>query len=170
MHRRWLAVAVVAWGAAPLLGQEHGHERHDTAKPASTRDSAAGGRTPLYDNLGSYHKTITTGSPVAQRYFDQGLRLTYGFNHDEAIKSFREGIREDPACAMCWWGVAYALGPNIKVPRSRSRPTSGHWYSDTRPTSAPTALRSIPPGPGPSARCTGASLPTTMPPCSTRRR
>jgi tetratricopeptide (TPR) repeat protein len=116
MHGTWLAVAVLAWGAAPLLGQEPGHERHDTAKPASTRDSAAGGRTPLYDNLGSYHKTITTGSPVAQRYFDQGLRLSYGFNHDEAIKSFREGIREDPACAMCWWGVAYALGPNINVP------------------------------------------------------
>ncbi|HEX6617069.1 MAG TPA: hypothetical protein VF046_12270 [Gemmatimonadales bacterium] len=59
---------------------------------------------------------ITTGSAVAQKYFDQGLRLTYGFNHDEAIKSFREGIRADSACAMCWFGVAYALGPNINVP------------------------------------------------------
>jgi tetratricopeptide (TPR) repeat protein len=74
------------------------------------------GRTPLYDNLGTYHMAITTRSPVAQRYFDQGLRLTYGFNHDEAIKSYREGIREDSTCAMCWWGVAYALGPNINAP------------------------------------------------------
>lgn len=74
------------------------------------------GRTPLYDNLGTYHMAITTKSPVAQKYFDQGLRLTYGFNHDEAIKSYREGIREDSTCAMCWWGVAYALGPNINVP------------------------------------------------------
>jgi tetratricopeptide (TPR) repeat protein len=73
-------------------------------------------RTPLYENLGTYHMAITTSSPVAQRYFDQGLRLTYGFNHDEAIKSYREGIREDSTCAMCWWGVAYALGPNINLP------------------------------------------------------
>jgi tetratricopeptide (TPR) repeat protein len=116
MHGTWLAVAVVAWGATPLLGQEHGHEGHKPATPASPTALAAGNRTPLYDNLGSYHKTVTTGSPVAQKYFDQGLRLTYGFNHDEAIKSFREGIREDSACAMCWWGVAYALGPNINVP------------------------------------------------------
>ena len=74
------------------------------------------GRTPLYDNLGTYHMAITARSPVAQRYFDQGLRLTYGFNHDEAIKSYREGIRADSTCAMCWWGVACALGPNINVP------------------------------------------------------
>jgi tetratricopeptide (TPR) repeat protein len=79
-------------------------------------DSAAGDRTPLYDNLGTYHMAVTTSSPVAQQYFDQGLRLTYGFNHDEAIKSYREGIRADSTCAMCWWGVAYALGPNINVP------------------------------------------------------
>ena len=73
-------------------------------------------RTPLYDNLGSYHMAITTRSPVAQQYFDQGLRLTYGFNHDEAVKSYREAIREDSTCAMCWWGVALALGPNINLP------------------------------------------------------
>ena len=79
-------------------------------------DSSAAGRTPLYDNLGTYHMAISTRSPVAQRYFDQGIRLTYGFNHDEAIKSFREGMREDSTCAMCWWGIAYALGPNINVP------------------------------------------------------
>ena len=59
---------------------------------------------------------ITTRSPVAQKYFDQGLRLTYGFNHDEAIKSYTEGTREDSTCAMCWWGIAYALGPNINLP------------------------------------------------------
>ena len=114
MRETWLFMVAAACGAGPLAGQEHQH--HEMAKPVSATDSAAGGRTPLYDNLGSYHKTITTGSPVAQKYFDQGLRLTYGFNHDEAIKSFREGIREDSTCAMCWWGVAYALGPNINLP------------------------------------------------------
>jgi tetratricopeptide (TPR) repeat protein len=76
--------------------------------------------TPIYDNLGSYHMAITTASPIAQRYFDQGLRLTYGFNHDEAVKSFKEGVRADSTCAMCWWGIANALGPNINLPMDSS--------------------------------------------------
>ena len=49
-------------------------------------------------------------------YFDQGVRLLFGFNHAEAIRSFREAARLDPNCAMCWWGVAFALGPNINLP------------------------------------------------------
>jgi tetratricopeptide (TPR) repeat protein len=92
------------------------HEAHDHGMVMASADSSAGGRTPIYDNLGTYHMAVTTKSPVAQRYFDQGLRLTYGFNHDEAIKSYTEGTREDSTCAMCWWGIAYALGPNINVP------------------------------------------------------
>jgi hypothetical protein len=47
---------------------------------------------------------------MAQKYFDQGLRLIYGFNHDEAERAFREAIRLDPNCAMAWWGVAYESG------------------------------------------------------------
>jgi tetratricopeptide (TPR) repeat protein len=116
MRGTFMAMAAVMCLAGPLAAQEHEHQAHEVARPVSLTDSAAEGRTPLYDNLGSYHMTITTGSAVAQKYFDQGLRLTYGFNHDEAIKSFREGIREDSACAMCWWGIAYALGPNINLP------------------------------------------------------
>jgi tetratricopeptide (TPR) repeat protein len=72
--------------------------------------------TPLYDNLGSFHHEITTASPDAQRYFDQGLTLSYAFNHAEAIRSFRQAAALDPDCAMCYWGVAYALGPNINAP------------------------------------------------------
>lgn len=71
---------------------------------------------PLFDNLGTLHHPITA-SPEAQRYFDQGLRLMYGFNHEEAINSFRQGLRLDPRCAMCVWGIAIALGPNINAPR-----------------------------------------------------
>jgi hypothetical protein len=52
----------------------------------------------------------------AQRYFDQGLALIYGFNHDAAIKSFDYALTLDPACAMCAWGKATALGPNINLP------------------------------------------------------
>ena len=54
--------------------------------------------------------------PQAQQYFDQGLRLTYAFNHDEAIGSYTEGTKADSTCAMCWWGIAYAMGPNINAP------------------------------------------------------
>ena len=71
---------------------------------------------PLYTDLGTLHVPITTGVPLAQQYFDQGMRLTYGFNHPEAIRSFRAAIALDPKCAMCWWGVALALGPNINAP------------------------------------------------------
>lgn len=73
------------------------------------------GETPLFAGLGDHHHEITTESPLAQEYFDQGLRLVYGFNHDEAIRSFQEAIRLDPECAMCYWGVALANGPNINA-------------------------------------------------------
>jgi tetratricopeptide (TPR) repeat protein len=67
----------------------------------------------LFDNLGSHHHPITTTSEQAQRYFDQGLRLVYAFNHEEAIRSFEAAIQQDPQAAMPYWGIALALGPNI---------------------------------------------------------
>jgi tetratricopeptide (TPR) repeat protein len=80
-----------------------------------TNAVASATTVPLYDDLGSHHHTITA-SPEAQKYFDQGLRLMYAFNHGEAIASFKEGARIDQSCGMCWWGVAMALGPNINLP------------------------------------------------------
>ena len=71
---------------------------------------------PLFNDLGNHQHAITTKSPEAQRYFNQGLILTYGFNHGEAIRSFKEAIRLDSNCGMCYWGVALALGPNINKP------------------------------------------------------
>ena len=71
---------------------------------------------PLFDNLGTHHHPITTASPDAQKYFDQGLALSYAFNHAEAIRAFEQAAALDPGCAMCYWGVAYALGPNINAP------------------------------------------------------
>ena len=68
---------------------------------------------PLFDNLGSLHHPITATSEQAQRYFDQGLRLVYAFNHEEAIRSFEAAGQEDPKAAMAYWGIALALGPNI---------------------------------------------------------
>lgn len=71
---------------------------------------------PLYDDLGDHGYSVRTSVPLAQAYFDQGLRLYYAFNHQESIRSFREAQRLDPSCAMCWWGEALAWGPNINLP------------------------------------------------------
>lgn len=70
----------------------------------------------LYGNLGRLHFAVTTNVPRAQQFFDQGLKLAFGFNHAEAIRAFREAQKLDPSCAMCFWGEALALGPNINVP------------------------------------------------------
>lgn len=74
------------------------------------------GPIPLYDDLTKSPFPVTTTDPQAKRYFSQGLLLTYGFNHAGAVRSFREAQRLDPTCAMCWWGEAVALGPNINAP------------------------------------------------------
>ena len=71
---------------------------------------------PLWNNLGQLSYRITTDNARAQRYFDQGLRLNYAFNHAEAARAFRAAQRLDPTCAMCYWGEALVLGPNINMP------------------------------------------------------
>src|SRR5262245_34981161 len=82
---------------------------------AQQRQGASDVSPRLLDGLGNHTHPITTSSPRAQRFFDQGLSLAYAFNHEEAKRSFLEGARLDPACAMCWWGVALVLGPNINA-------------------------------------------------------
>lgn len=74
---------------------------------------------PLFENLGTLHHPISTTSETAQQYFDQGLRLVYAFNHEEAIRSFEESARQDPQAAMPHWGIALALGPNINAAMSK---------------------------------------------------
>src|SRR5256884_3701135 len=69
----------------------------------------------IYSGLGSWHHATSTKNPEAQKFFDQGLRMTYGFNHEEAVRSFKRAAELDPQMAMAWWGVAYALGPNINL-------------------------------------------------------
>lgn len=71
---------------------------------------------PVFANLGKHTHKISTNNPETQKYFDQGVNLLFGFNHAEAIRSFREAARLDPKCAMCWWGVGFAYGPNINLP------------------------------------------------------
>lgn len=69
----------------------------------------------LLDGLGNYHFPITSSKPGVQRWFDQGLMLTYGFNHDAAERSFLRAAEIDPYCAMCWWGAALVLGPHVNA-------------------------------------------------------
>jgi len=68
---------------------------------------------PRFDGTGTHHRAVTTSSSEAQDYFDQGLAFLYAFNHDEAIRSFRQAAVLDPECAMAYWGIAYANGPHI---------------------------------------------------------
>ncbi|MPZ43156.1 MAG: tetratricopeptide repeat protein [Betaproteobacteria bacterium] len=104
-----IATCAFAW---PLGASSHS-ESHAALHGTTAQPKAA---IPLYRNLGDHHYAITTESPQAQRYFDQGLRLYYAFNHQEAIRAFEEAARLDPKCAMCPWGSALALGPNINAP------------------------------------------------------
>ena len=83
------------------------------ANGAPTNDAAP---IPLYADLANSPFPVTTDSSKARRYFSQGLLLNYGFNHSGAVRSFRQAQRLDPGCAMCWWGEALALGPNINAP------------------------------------------------------
>jgi tetratricopeptide (TPR) repeat protein len=74
------------------------------------------GKEPVYDGVGPYSRKITTDSPEAQRYFDQGLAFLHGFNHGAAIRAFQQAAELDPGCAMAHWGVALACGPHINSP------------------------------------------------------
>jgi tetratricopeptide (TPR) repeat protein len=85
------------------------------AKGDVAHEQHAASGVPLYDDLGTLQFEVTT-SADAQRYFNQGMRLYYAFNHAEAIRAFDEAARLDPNCAMCYWGTALALGPNINLP------------------------------------------------------
>ncbi len=98
-----------------LAGLPHAFSQNTDSAPAENGVAAIDPQAPLFEGLGDTHHPISTTSPLAQTYFDQGLVLAYGFNHAEAARSFREAARLDPDCAMCHWGLAYVLGPNINA-------------------------------------------------------
>ncbi|MET0636199.1 MAG: tetratricopeptide repeat protein [Chitinophagaceae bacterium] len=76
---------------------------------------SSGSKAPLIKGLDVLHFKVSTKSDEAQKYFDQGLILSFGFNHAEAGRSFYEATRLDSNCAMGWWGFAYVLGPNYNA-------------------------------------------------------
>ena len=87
---------------------------------------------PLWDGLGTLSYPITTNNEMAQRYFDQGLRLAYAFNHPEAQRAFKKAQELDPNCAMCFWGEAFVLGANINAAMERERRAAGVRRHDQR--------------------------------------
>ncbi|MEJ2099361.1 MAG: hypothetical protein P8X68_05210 [Desulfobacterales bacterium] len=89
---------------------------HDARALAADPSKADKPIAPILEGLGDYHFPVTTPSPASQQFFDQGLRLTYAFNHSEALRSFKEAVRLDPQNAMAYWGWALVLGPNLNLP------------------------------------------------------
>ncbi len=111
----WLAAAVLFVGCAIATVDDSG----DTTRAATTAPR-------LLEELGDHSFPVTTTSEQAQRYFDQGLALTYGFNHAAGINAFEEAARLDPGCASCFWGKALALGPNINAPMGPDAGRAAH--------------------------------------------
>jgi tetratricopeptide (TPR) repeat protein len=123
------SLAVIAPGI-PAQAHETAASAHDHAAPGLHKTEVGpfarqagspdadylAGDVPLWDNLGTVTWPVTVADPMAQRYFDQGLRLSYAFNHAEAGRAFRKAREIDPTCAMCYWGEAFVLGPNINAP------------------------------------------------------
>src|SRR5262245_21518464 len=103
--------ALLAAAAAAGCAAESAPAAASHRAPAPTASRPA----PM-ENLGGFHRAVTTSSPEAQRWFDQGLVLTYGYNHAEAIRSYQRALELDPDFAMAWWGIAYAYGPHINNP------------------------------------------------------
>jgi len=135
-----VAVALVASVAegAPEGGASAGHAHG--APAAATGQPAA--PPPLFDGLGKHTRKIATRSEQAQRYFDQGLNLYYGFNLEEATRAFQEAARLDPDAIMAWWGIALAAGPNYNSPIDEARNLRAIEATQTALALAPKASES----------------------------
>jgi tetratricopeptide (TPR) repeat protein len=106
-RRAWIVVAAISVCGVSIAGAP--------APRAGSTEALA----PELSGLGTLHVPISTAIPRAQRFFDQGMRLLYAFNHAESIRAFREAARIDPTLAMAYWGQALALGPNLNAPMTR---------------------------------------------------
>lgn len=107
---------------APTPTNQSAHDGHGAAAPAAVP------RTKLLGNLGSYHRTIKTASPEAQQFFDEGLALLYGFNHEESFRSFERAATLDPSSPMPHWGMSLALGTNINDVAPADRLKQGYTH------------------------------------------
>jgi tetratricopeptide (TPR) repeat protein len=118
MHRRRiLTVFALALALhAPAFAQEH----PEHAAPAKAKSPT------LMTGYGNWHHPVSTKNAQAQAFFDQGLRLIYAFNHDEAARSFQRAAELDPKLAIAYWGIAEAEGPNYNDPASKDRFVQAH--------------------------------------------
>lgn len=116
--RSFFSVSLLALAlSSPAPAQEH---EQAAAAPAK------GKPVTLMAGFGTWQHPVSTKNPQAQAFFDQGLRLIYAFNHDEAARSFRRAAELDPQCAMAYWGIAEAVGPNYNDPASDERFAQAH--------------------------------------------
>ena len=106
-----IALTIFIFTAVPAVAMIHDARALD-ADPRQANGPIA----PKLKGLGDYHFPVTTQIPESQQFFDQGLRLTYAFNHSEALRAFKEAVRLDPGNAMAYWGWALVLGPNLNLP------------------------------------------------------
>jgi tetratricopeptide (TPR) repeat protein len=111
--KTWLSVLFALLLCGMVAAQDH--PVHAASKPAT-----------LMPGLGDLHHPVSTSNPQAQQFFDQGLRLIYAFNHDEAARSFQRAADLDPKLGMAYWGVAEAVGPNYNDPASDERFVAAH--------------------------------------------
>ena len=110
--------AVVAFLPVDVIRAQASDIHMPSATPETLAEWAHGAQ--LFDGLGTFHRKVTTRSALAQKYFDQGMRFIWAFNHDEATRSFAKAATLDPKCASCFWGVALTLGPNYNMPMMSS--------------------------------------------------
>ena len=111
--KRAIVVALVV--VAVAAGFFHGRRDQDRPVPAPSSAAVELVGATLLDGLGDYSFPVTTSNPEAQRWFNQALMLTFGFNHDAAERSYLKATQLDPDCAMCWWGAALVLGPHVNA-------------------------------------------------------
>lgn len=119
-----IKIAVFSLFAAACLGGCQKEPDNSGAAAGAADESPAvdalSGLAPvgatLLDGLGDYSRPVGSSHPDVQQWFDQGLMLTYGFNHQAAERSFLKATSLDPSCAMCWWGAALVLGPHVNAP------------------------------------------------------
>ncbi|PSF37725.1 hypothetical protein C7H19_09255 [Aphanothece hegewaldii CCALA 016] len=109
MYRKLFIITLIL--SISFSGFNH-YLKAENHSPTHTNHTTA----PLFQKLGNHHHPISSQSKLAQKYFDQGITLAYGFNHAEAARSFTEAAKIDPNCAICYWGIALVSGPNINAP------------------------------------------------------
>lgn len=115
MQRPAIAVLIVLGFASGYACTALNQQAAEPVPPPAPGVPPAPVGATLLEGLGDYQRPITTASADAQRWFNQGLILSYGFNHDAAERSFLKAVEADPSCAMCWWGAALVLGPHVNA-------------------------------------------------------